>query len=197
MTRTLILFLAFAAAASAQSLSVGVLGGANFNNVVSAASAGSFQSVATSSNFSIGPSVRVNLPARFRIEFDALYRPYSFNLNGGGGVNYAVTAKQFTFPVLLQYRLGGPAPLVHPFVEAGLSFDHLLGISNAASSAITSGPGALLHQSDAGFVLGGGIDVKIPFVRLSGELRYTRQTAAEFASISNLNQAEVLFGIHF
>jgi hypothetical protein len=189
--------LLFASSAAAQNISVGVLGGANFNDVVSAANAGTFKPVVNSSNFSIGPAFRVSLPAGFRIEADALYRPYGFNLNGGNGVSYAVSAKQFTFPILLQYRLGGPAPLVHPFVEAGLSFDHLAGISNTASSVITSGPGALLHPTSAGFVIGGGVDVKIPFFRLSGELRYTRQTASEFASISNLNQAEVLFGIHF
>jgi hypothetical protein len=183
------------AAAGAQSLSVGMLGGADFNDVVSAASIGSLQSVANSSNFSIGPSIRVNLPAGFRIEVDALYRPYSFDLNGPAGISYAVSAQQWRFPVLAQYRFN--APIVHPFVEAGLSFDHLAGISDAAKSVITSGPGALLHQSDAGLVIGGGVDVKIPFVRLSGELRYTRQTVSDFASISNLNQAEVLFGVHF
>ena len=123
-----------AAGANAQSLSVGVIGGANFNDVVNAANIGSLQSVANSSNFSIGPSVRVNLPASFRIEVDALYRPYGFNLVGAAGLLYPVTAQQWRFPVLLQYRFN--APLVHPFVEAGLSFDHLSGISNAAISVV-------------------------------------------------------------
>jgi hypothetical protein len=131
-----------------------------------------------------------------RLEVDALYRPYKFDLTGGGGVNYPVSAQQWRFPVLLQYRFNGP-PVVHPFVEAGISFDHLASISDAASSVITSGPGVLLHPTDASFVIGGGVDVQIPFVRLSGELRYTRQTVSNFASISNLNQAEVLFGVHF
>jgi hypothetical protein len=54
-----------------------------------------------------------------------------------------------------------------------------------------------LHQSDASVVLGVGVDVKIPFFRLSGELRYTRQTVSNFVSFSNLNQAEVLLGVHF
>lgn len=122
--------------------------------------------------------------------------PYGFSLEGGNGVNYPVSAQQWRFPVLLQYRFDGVA-IVHPFVEAGLSFDHLAGLSDAAKSAITSGPGALLHQSNADFVIGGGVDVKIPFVRLSGELRYSRATVSDFANISNLNQAEVLFGVHF
>jgi hypothetical protein len=184
-----------AIAANAQALSVGVLGGANFNDVVNAVNGSNLQPVEKSSNFTIGPSVRVNLPANFRIEVDALYRPYGFTLQGGNGVSYPVSAQQWRFPVLLQYRFN--APLVHPFVEAGLSFDHLAGISDAAKSVITSGPGALLHQTNADFVIGGGVDLKIPFVKLSGELRYSRATVSDFANISNLNQAEVLFGVHF
>jgi hypothetical protein len=39
--------------------------------------------------------------------------------------------------------------------------------------------------------------VKIPFVRLSGELRYTHQGSADFNQVSKVNQAEVLFGVRF
>jgi hypothetical protein len=85
---------------------------------------------------------------------------------------------------------------VKPFVEAGLSFEHLSGISDAVKS-ISSGPGQLLHSSDAGIVLGAGVEVKVPFVRVSGELRYTRQTVSNFADVSNQNQAEVLIGVRF
>jgi hypothetical protein len=196
MRKLCLLLLTSGVAAGGQPLSVGVLGGAPFKDVVSSVSGSNLQPVVTSSNFTVGPSIRVNLPLRFRIEVDALYRPYSFNLEGGNGLSYPVSAQQWRFPVLLQYRFGG-APLVHPFVEAGLSFDHLASISDAANSVITSGPGALLHPSDASFMLGGGVDVKIPLMRLSGELRYSRQTVSNFANISNLNQAEALFGIHF
>jgi hypothetical protein len=194
MHKTVLLILIAAGAVSAQSLSVGLVGGAMFNNVVSAASSGSLQTIVNSDNFTIGPSVRVNLPASFRIEADALYRPYKFTLTELLG-SYPVSAQQWSFPVLLQYRF--KAPVVQPFVEAGLAFDHLAGISDAAKSVIASGPGTLLHQSNASLVIGGGVDVKIPFVRLSGELRYSRATVSEFASISNLNQAEVIVGVHF
>ncbi|MES1260497.1 MAG: outer membrane beta-barrel protein [Acidobacteriota bacterium] len=178
----------------AQALSVGVIGGAPFNDVVKNTVVGGLQSIPKSSNFTIGPSLRVNLPASLRIEVDALYRPYSFSLASLGSSSANVSANQFRFPVLLQYRFG--TPIVKPFLEAGLSFDHLSGLSTAAKN-ITSGPGKLLHQSDASVVLGGGVDVKIPFFRISGELRYTRESVSYFDSFSNLNQAEILFGIHF
>ena len=193
MRNFLSILLISAGALSAQSLSVGVIGGAPFSDVVNNSTASGLQAIAKSTNFTIGPSLQVGLPAHLRIEVDALSRPYSFNLVSKGP-NVDVSANQFRFPVLLQYSFG--TPLVRPFLEAGLSFDHLSGLSTAAKS-ITSGPGKLLHQSDAGLVLGAGADVRIPFFRVSGELRFTRQAVSNFDSFSNLNQAEILFGIHF
>ena len=81
-------------------------------------------------------------------------------------------------------------------MEAGVSVDHLSNLS-ADATYFASGPGTFVHQTNAGVILGGGVDVKIPFVRLSGELRYTHQGSADFQAVSNLNQAEVLIGVHF
>ena len=81
-------------------------------------------------------------------------------------------------------------------MEAGVAFDHLSNLS-ADATYFATGPGTLIHQTNAGVVLGGGVDVKIPFVRISGELRYTHQGSADFQAVSKLNQAEVLVGIHF
>ena len=100
-----------------------------------------------------------------------------------------------SFLFLLQYRF--KTPLLKPFVEAGLSFDHLSNISAAAQTIGAGQPGSLVHASHADVVLGAGVDVKIPFVRISGELRYSHAGSADFAQLSNLNQAEVLIGIHF
>jgi hypothetical protein len=185
--------LVFSFAAEAQGLSVGVLGGAPVTDVVNGQTINGIQSIAESANFTIGPTLQVNLPASLRLEVDALLRPYSFNLTG---LNVAddISSLQWRFPFLLQYRFG--VPLVKPFVEAGLSFDHLSNISAAAKS-ITSGPGELLHSSNASIVLGAGLEVKVPFVRLSGELRYSRQTVSNFSDVSNQNQAEILVGVRF
>jgi hypothetical protein len=187
-----------AASASAQGISIGVIGGAPFTDVVNATNQNNLAFVPTSTNFTVGPSFQVNLPLSLRIEIDALYRPYSFAVSGSTlpplSTAGNLSASQWRFPVLAAYRF--KAPLVKPFVEAGVSFDHLSNLSAAAKN-ITSGAGTLIQQSHAGVVLGGGVDVKIPFIRISGELRYTHQGSADFASLSNLNQAEVLVGIHF
>jgi hypothetical protein len=200
MRRLVIIFALCAIPASAESIfSIGLIGGAPFTDVVSATNQNDLAFIPKSTNFTIGPSFQINLPLNLRIEVDALYRPYSFTATPPLIANLEsspvnVSATQWSFPVLAQYRFR--TPLVKPFVEIGVSFDHLSNLS-AAANDITSGPGTLIHQTNAGIVLGGGVDVKIPFIRLSGELRYTHQGSAYFQSISNLNQAEVLLGIHF
>lgn len=181
-----------------QTLSFGVIGGAPFTDVVSNGNVNSVTTVVNSSNFTFGPSVQLNLPLGLRLEVDALYRPYGFTLQNVVLPNLAsgsvsASGQEWNFPVLAQYRFH--FPVVRPFLEVGPSFQHLTGTGSLVSSL--AGPGHLLHSSDVGIVLGGGVDVKIPFVRLSGELRYTRETVSYFSNISNLNQAEVLVGVHF
>ncbi len=196
MRNVLVLSLLSFSALSAQSLSVGVIGGAPFTDVTTSNVVNGLQSIPKTTNFTVGPVLQVNLQLSLRLEVDALFRPYHITITGLN-VSDDIKGQDWSFPVLLQYRIHTPVPMVHPFVEAGLAFDHLAGISAAAKSAIASGPGELLHQSDTGIVLGGGIDVKVPFVRVSAELRYTHATVSQFASFSNLNQAEVLVGVHF
>lgn len=200
--RTGLLFgVLFAASASAQIFSVGVIGGAPFTDVVNSVNQNNLSLVPTSSNFIVGPSVQINLPLSLRVEADALYRPYSFSVTttpSSGLYSPPISAMDWDFPFLLQYRIKTPVPLVKPFVEVGVAFDHLADLSAAATHLASPGTtGALLRRSNAGVVLGGGVDVKIPFIRISGELRYTHQGSADFQALSNLNQAEVLVGVHF
>jgi len=194
MFRFIILATTFVMCLNAGSLSIGLLGGAPLSDVAKTTAVGAVQSIPKSTNFTIGPALQINLPANLRIEADALFRPYSVNLGFSGGT-VQVKGQQWRFPVLMQYRFGGAA-IVHPFVGAGMSFGHLSGLSTAAKS-ITSGPGQLLHQSDASPVVGGGLDVGLPLVRISAEIRFTRLSVSNIASFSNNNQAEVLLGIHF
>jgi opacity protein-like surface antigen len=186
-----------AASANAQGISIGVLGGAPFTDVVNSSHQNNYAFTPRNSNFTVGPALQVNLPLNLRFEIDALYRPYGFiaqSVSPTAVIVNDVSASQWRFPVLAQYRFS--APLIKPFVEAGVSFDHISNLSSAAKN-ITSGPGQLIQQSHAGVVLGAGVDVKVPFIRVSGELRYTHQGSADFQSISKLNQAEFLLGIHF
>ncbi len=184
----------FAASACAETFSFGVLGGAPFTDVVNSVTQNNVSYVANSTNFTVGPAFQVNLPLSLRFEVDALYRPYSFLATTVPFPNFESaastgSASEWRFPLLLQYRFH--TPIVKPFLEAGVSFDHLADISAAAQNFNS------INESNTGFVLGGGADVNIPFIRLSGELRYTHHGSAYFEGLSNVNQAEVLFGIHF
>jgi hypothetical protein len=132
------------------------------------------------------------LPLNFRIEVDALYRPYGFTEFGGDGYRASASAQEWRFPILLQYRLGGR--LLRPFIEAGGSFEHLGSLSDDVSGNLIA---EVSHRSVAGIVAGGGIDLNVPIVHLSAEVRYTRQTDSWVENASQLNQAEVLFGVHF
>jgi hypothetical protein len=196
MRSLLVLFALCVIPASAESLfSIGIIGGAPFTDVVSTTSADFLNVTPKSTNFTIGPSFQVNLPLNLRLEVDALYRPYSFTGTSGpptfpvNPVPTTVSGTEWTFPILAQYRF--KTRFVKPFVEIGVSLDHLANLS------AVSGSFALLRQTTAGVVLGGGVDVEVPFVRLSGELRYTHEGSPYFQAISNLNQAEVLVGVHF
>ena len=191
--RNLVVVGLLTALAAHAELSVGILGGAPFTDVVKATTLNNFQYATKSTNFTIGPALRVGLPANFRVEVDALYRPYSFSTvcSGLACANFGTTSQsQWRFPVLLQYRF--KTPLVQPFVEGGVTFSHLTGLT----SAFSAGPVKFLKSSDAGVVAGVGADVKIPFVKLSGEFRFSRG-GDYFSDIPRLNQAEFLLGIHF
>jgi hypothetical protein len=191
----------FAVSAGAETFSFGVIGGAPFTDVVNSVTQNSVSYVANSTNFTVGPTFQVNLPLSLRFEVDALYRPYSFsvlplsvvivgpNISQVSAAPATASASEWRFPFLLQYRFH--TPVVKPFLEVGISFDHLAAISQAAQNL------GSINESNAGVVVGGGVDVKIPFVRLSGELRYTHYGSAYFEGLSNVNQAEVLFGLHF
>jgi hypothetical protein len=193
MMKPALLCLLITGLCSGQSLSVGVLGGAPFTDVVHAANVGPSRILNNTDNYTVGPSVQLNLPLGLRVEFDALYRPYGFTaISSAPNLTAAIntSAQQWRFPLLLQYRF--PFPVVRPFIEAGPSFEHLTGDSSLSN--FFSSPA---HNSGTGIVIGGGADLKIPFVRLSGEIRYTHETTSYYPGASNQNQAEVLVGIHF
>lgn len=196
MMKKLLLLGAFCAFTASAQISVGVLGGVPFTDVVSATTQNNISYVTNSSNYTVGPSFQVNLPLGLRVEIDALFRPYDFRATGsvpGGTVLNTVSANEWRFPLLAQYRF--PFPVVKPFIEGGVSFDHLANVSGTA--AFPSGPGQFINSTNAGIVLGGGVDLKIPFIRLSAELRYTHEGNDYFRAISNTNQAEFLVGVHF
>jgi hypothetical protein len=210
-----LLFLSFFAIciARAQPVSVGLTGGLFWTDEFPTSTVTTSNSLGillpASDNYTLGPNLQVNLPLRLRFEVDALYRPYNFSTVcpllcqevaafalRGAVPSLSISASQWRFPFLLQYRFN--LPFVKPFVEAGPSFEHLSHVSNDVNAIPPGQAGHLLHTSDAALVVGGGVDVKVfSHLRFSFELRYTHEGAAYFQSFTNVDQGEALFGVHF
>jgi outer membrane protein W len=192
--RPLLLTLLLSAPACGEIFSYGLIVGTPLTDVTQTTTIAGLNYLKNSTLFTIGPTFQVNLPAGFRVEIDALYRPVAYQI-ATSPTTTNVSASQWRFPVLLQYHIGKHS-LLKPYAEVGLSFDTLSNLEHAAGLVSTQ-PGAIVKTTDAGLVLGFGADIKVPFLRISPEIRYTRQFNSEFEGISELNQAEFLVGIRF
>ncbi len=208
--RSLFLFLFGAAAAFSQPISVGVKAGVpltDFFNTV--------QNVSSSvpNRYIIGATAELRLPFGLGVELDALYRRLNYQdqllTNPTTSVTDHTTANSWEFPLLLKYRF--PTRIVRPYVDAGVAWDTLSGLTstvtqtiiptNTSSRTTTSNPGSLDHNTTMGFVIGGGVDIHALVVHISPEIRYTRWANPHFnlngVLNSNQNQAEFLVGITF
>ena len=214
--RPLLVLLLVAAPAFSQLVSFGVKGGVPLTDFVNAASgtnAAGFIDFATHTNrYIIGATGELHLPLHLSVEVDVLFRHFNYDeTQGGSTVSTSNTrGNAWEFPLLGKYRFG--PKLVHPFVDAGVVFDSLQGLSQTVKSAITSGtalvtnssgtPSQLVHSTVRGYVFGAGIDIKFLVIHIQPEIRYTRWGAEHFFDPSGLlhsnqNQGEFLLGIEF
>jgi outer membrane protein W len=192
-----LLFLLFCTFPALSQVSYGLLGGVPFDSLTN----GSYATADKSGNYTFGPTFQFGLPLGFRLEADALYRPLAVTAYG---INSK--ASQWRIPVLAQYRFSG-FHVAKPYVEAGYSYDHVELNIKPAIGPITIGPPIVVPVAAApnlsvtshhGFVVGAGLDFKVPLVRISPEIRYTHDTgAATVGNLLNTNQAEILVGVRF
>ena len=198
----LILFL-FSYPASAQLFSAGVKGGVPLTDFFTTAESQEFSFNTNTSRYIIGPTAELHLPFGFGVEVDALYRHMSYT---GSGVLGAVSAAtnfssgNWEFPLLLKYRF--KAPVARPFIDSGIAWNTLSGISQSFEQSISNGSVTVVkNNTTAGFVLGGGIDLHF-VIHIMPEIRYTRWGSTQVIDPttllkSNQNQAEFLVGITF
>jgi opacity protein-like surface antigen len=201
-----------AVSAWAQLFSYGVKAGVPLNEFLDAAKSQQFAFNSTTNRYIVGPAAELHLPFGLGVEFDILYR--HFNYNGSGSLVDVVTSSRTTsnaweFPLLAKYRF--PMKVVHPFVDAGVSWDKLSGLSQAITTTVvssriatttSSNPAELNATATRGFVMGAGLSVKLLVIHVSPEVRFTRWGAQHFIDPngllhSNLNQGEFLLGITF
>jgi opacity protein-like surface antigen len=210
--RPLSLLLFGAVSAWAQLFSYGVKAGVPLTQFLDAAKSQQFAFNSTTNRYIVGPTAELHLPLGLGIEFDILYR--HFDYNGSGTLASIVTSSSATgnaweFPLLAKYRF--PTKVVHPYVDAGVAWDKLSGLTQAITSIVapnrtattsTSDPAQLNATATRGFVMGAGLSVKVLVIHLSPEVRFTRWGAQHFIDPngllhSNLSQGEFLLGITF
>ena len=214
MKRTILLLFVSVTAAFTQPIGVGLKLGLPLTDAFDTASGPVASYFSDTKRYIIGPQIELRLPAGISIELDALYTKLNFSSVGGvaGSVVNAVTdADAWEFPLLLKYKFGGAnaiAASVRPFVATGAAYRRLTGITQVrefitGSSQSTSDPAELQKKDATGFVIGGGLEIRALFLRISPEFRFTRWGTSNFREgISNLletnrNQGQFLVGFHF
>jgi hypothetical protein len=133
-------------------------------------------------HWTAGPTLEVHLPFSLGVTLDALYSRVEFERVDGTG---SETGGQWEFPLMLRYRTSSGT--VQPFIAGGGSFNTLTDITAPTSNA-------------AGLVLGAGIEIHIPIIRITPEFRYTRRFSDQLdieGLRSNRNQLVFLTGITF
>jgi opacity protein-like surface antigen len=215
--RPLLLLLLGAAPAFSQLFSYGVKAGVPLTDFVDAASgtnAAGFIDFATHTNrYIVGATGELHLPFGLGVEVDVLYRHFNYQETSQNLVMASTsntTGNAWEFPLLGKYRFT-KIKLIHPYVDAGVSFDSLQGLSQTVRTALmvtnvistSSGtPSQLQNSTTRGYVFGGGLDFKFLLVHIQPEIRYTRWGAKHFIDPSGLlhsseNQGEFLLGITF
>ena len=187
-------------AALAQSpFGLGLKAGVPLSDALSTSPGGAINYFQSTHRYTIGPYAEFRLPSGFSVELDALYRSYSFRQALSAAPTVSTGA--WEFPLLAKYRF--PGKFFRPFIDAGVSWDKLSGLTQTVRNAVSTGSVAELNNSTTrGFVMGAGLDVKVLLIHLSPEVRYTHWGSAHFIDPAGLisskqNQAEFLLGITF
>jgi len=216
--RSLLLLLLAAGGALAQPFSAGLKLGVPLTDFLNTAESGSLSYSSVPNRYIIGVEGELRLPFGLGVELDVLYRHLNYSstasvpnpLTGVPTVTTTgTTSNDWEFPLVAKYKF--KAPLVRPYVEAGVAWDTLQGLTQGVKTAVggivgssssTSSPPELANSTTRGFVLGGGIDIHALLIHISPEIRYTRWGAKQFFQVngllsSNQNQAEFLVGVTF
>jgi len=195
---------------AAQPVSVGVKGGVPITDAFDTVQGNQAAYATNTHRYVVGGTVQANLPFRFAIEVDALYRRLGFDYNQFGGPGSptftSTTANSWEFPVLGKWAvLPGP---VRPFIDFGANFRHISGVDqirragNAVGVSVSSVP-EFNKDTDIGATFGAGVEFKAGWLRVSPEFRYTRWGSENFRDpVANLlrtnkNQGDFMLGITF
>ena len=226
MLKLLLLSLASALAAVSQPFTLGVKVGTPANQFLDTVESSNINFHSYTNRYLVGGTGELRLPFGLGVEVDALYRHYNFQTVGtfppaGSTITAGGSTGAWEFPLLAKYRF--PTKVVRPFIDAGIAWDKLQGFKQVVTVVSTNPflpPQNLnqpAHDVTTGAVVGFGVDIKVPYVHVSPEFRYTHWGSQHFVTgtplttngnpfpgftantgfSSNQNQAEVMVGITF
>jgi opacity protein-like surface antigen len=183
--------------ATAQGLGIGVKGGVPFSDVFKATGETGLLATEIShtstQRFTLGPMLEVRLPFGLGVEFDALYK--RFDQTGESihvGSTVMKTGNSWEFPLLGKYRIG--RSFAKPYVEAGVSFNHLSGYLvpfRTLPNPPSSQPEASTTRT--GVALGVGIELKLRVVRISPGIRFSHW--GDHFPVPGTNPVDFLLGV--
>jgi hypothetical protein len=152
-----------------------------------------------------GATVEFTLPLNLSVGVDALYRRFSYSYANDFGYSEDSKTGHWEFPVFAKYRFKSIVPpyVARPFAEGGFVFDRAH--TSGTAQSFTGPPGCCgtitttinSSQWGAGFLAGGGIEIKAAFLKIAPEVRYTRWQKGLFYDGFERNQVEVLVGVRF
>ncbi|MGO9231426.1 MAG: outer membrane beta-barrel protein [Bryobacteraceae bacterium] len=206
--RPLLFLLLLASAALAQPVSFGLKAGVPLTDSVNTVQG---DTTAATGRYLFGPETEVRLPLGLSVEFDALYRHFSYTnyeASAGSSITTIGSSGNWEFPIVAKYRFR--SKIVRPYVEAGVVWDALSGLKNTSIATPCSLPGGCENtdypptpssQTTAGVVLGGGVDIHAFVIHVAPEFRFTRWAKQYFNLSGDLhsghNQVEFLVGFTF
>jgi len=197
-----LLFLFICAPAYSQTFGFGVRGGVPLTDFASTVQSQNFTFNTKTDRYIIGPTADLQLPFGLGVEVDALYRHMSYTGSGVAGsiIGSGLNSGEWEFPVLGKYRF--PGKVARPFIDAGVSFDRLMGLTQSVSATASAGSPKIVNKnSTTGFVVGAGLDLHF-VIHITPEIRFTRWGSQQFVDPtgllhSNQNQAELIVGLTF
>src|SRR5689334_23011519 len=162
--RTLLLVAIGAVSAFAQPIGFGLKAGVPLTDFTNAVSNGRFDYTSNTQRYIVGPMAELRLPFGLGVEFDVLYRRFSYNsFVTGTGVTASTSGNAWEFPLVAKYRF--PSKIARPYIEGGIAWDTLTGLSQDVRTALnnvgvtsTGTPAELQKKTTTGFVMGVGLD---------------------------------------
>jgi hypothetical protein len=211
------LILAAAPSVFAQHVSVGIKGGVPLTDVVESESSVLFFQAETK-RYTIGPVVDIGLPLGFGIEVGAMYKRFnqkSITITTTGFIftpeesfpiqqnaNISAVGHSWEFPVAFQYHFF--KSLIRPYVEGGVSFNHLSNVYIFDNVFPIVGPRTLPFTigptrgsfSRVGGLIGMGLDFNLHVIHVAPGLRYTHYGDTR-SWLPATNAVDFLLGLTF